>query len=74
MVTIGALLADPKYPEKLILQKVFCALTSCSREDLRMRLDKELDEDLLKKITDAHILYVRDKKPLEYLLGYAEFF
>lgn len=27
MVTIGNLLADPKYPEKLILQKVFYMLT-----------------------------------------------
>ncbi len=74
MVTIGGLLADPKYPEKLILQKLFCAFTSCSREDLRSKMDEEMDADLQKKMIDAYTMYVRDKKPLEYLLGYVEFF
>jgi len=74
MVTIGGLLADPKYPEKLILQKLFCAFTSCSREDLRSKMDEEMDADLQKKMIDAYSMYVRDKNPLEYLLGYVEFF
>jgi len=74
MVTIGGLLADPKYPEKLILQKLFCAFTSCSREDLRSKMDEEMDADLPKKMIDAYTMYARDKKPLEYLLGYVEFF
>jgi len=39
-----------------------------------MKLNEELDEALLKKIIDAHTMYVRDKKPLEYLLDYVEFF
>jgi methylase of polypeptide subunit release factors len=74
MVTIGALLADPKYPEKLILQKLFCAYTSCEREDLRSKMDEEMTDDLTKKMFDAYTMYARDKKPLEYLLGYVEFF
>jgi len=74
MVTIGALLADPKYSEKLILQKLFCAYTSCSREDLRSKMDEEMDADLTKKMIDAYDMYVLHKKPLEYLLGYVEFF
>jgi release factor glutamine methyltransferase len=74
MVTIWSLLADPKRPEKLILQKLFCAFTSCSREDLRSKMDEEMNADLLKKMIDAYDMYALHKKPLEYLLGYAEFF
>lgn len=74
MVTLWTLLSDPKYPEKLILQKLYCALTWYSREELRLRSEDELPDDLAKKIVEAHDLYVHEKKPIEYLLGYVEFF
>jgi hypothetical protein len=71
---IGNLLQDPKYSEKFVLQKLLCLLLGCTREDLWMGVDSELDDEVVQKIISAYGDYAIKKKPLEYVLGHVDFF
>jgi release factor glutamine methyltransferase len=71
---VGQLLQDPKYSEKFVLQKFLCALLNCTRECLWTDVDRELDNEMVQKISLAYDDYAVKKKPLEYVLGHVDFF
>ncbi|MCX6823329.1 MAG: peptide chain release factor N(5)-glutamine methyltransferase [candidate division SR1 bacterium] len=71
---VGKLLQDPKYSEKFVLQKLLCALLNCTREYLWTDVDRELDNEMVQKISLAYDDYAIKKKPLEYVLGHVDFF
>ncbi len=71
---IGSLLQDPKYGEKFVLQKLLCLFLWCTREELWTDLDRELDNEMVQKISLAYDDYAIKKKPLEYVLGHVDFF
>jgi len=54
--------------DKFVLQKFLCAFLSCSREELRMDMNRELSDELIQKVLVAYKSYVEDKKPLEFIL------
>ena len=60
--------------DKFVLQKFLCAFLSCSREELRMDMNRELSDELIQKVLVAYKSYVEDKKPLEFILGHVDFF
>lgn len=60
--------------DKFVLQKFLCAFLSCSREELRIDMDKELSHELIQKVLVAYKSYVEDKRPLEFILGHVDFF
>ena len=71
---VGQLLQDPKYSEKFVLQKLLCVLLDCTREDLWTDVDRELNDEMVQKISLAYDDYAIKKKPLEYVLGHVDFF
>lgn len=60
--------------DKFVLQKFLCTFLSCSREELRIDMDKELSDEIIQKVLVAYKSYVEDKKPIEYILGHVDFF
>ena len=68
------LLQDPNYKKKFVLEKLLCHFLSKTREELWIQGDIEIAGDTLEKIQKAYREYVEGEKPLEYILGYVEFF
>lgn len=68
------LLQDPNYKKKFVLEKLLCHFFSKTREELWIQGDIEITGDTLEKIQKAYREYVEEEKPLEYILGYVEFF
>ena len=73
-MTVGSLLQNPKYTEKFVLEKLLCLFLQCTREELWTDEKRQLDDDQVQKILSAYDDYVVKKKPLEYVMGYVEFF
>jgi len=70
---ISELFANPKYPDKFILEKFACYFLECSREQLWLH-QEPLNPQILNQILTAYDKHVHKKQPLEYILGYVEFF
>ncbi len=68
------LLQDPNYKKKFVLEKLLCHFLSKTREELWIQGDIKITGDTLEKIQKAYREYVEEEKPLEYILGYVEFF
>jgi len=71
---LSELIGREDLKDKFVLQKFLCAFLSCSREELRIDMDKELSDELIQKVLVAYKSYVEDKRPLEYILGHVDFF
>lgn len=71
---LAQLLQDPQYKKKFVLEKLLCHYLSKTREELWIESNLELDSTFLQKIQTAYREYVEEEKPLEYILGYVEFF
>lgn len=65
---------NPEYPQKFALEKFICYFLGLSREEVRTKSDQELTPDQETQIITAYNAYVIDKKPIEYVLGFVEFF
>lgn len=71
---IQDLIANPDYPQKIILQKLICHYLNISREDIRINSDNEISNSNLDKIITWYNSYINDSKPLDYIIWYVEFF
>lgn len=71
---IESLLQDKNYPQKRMLENLICYFLEITREELWLKLDEDLSDDILEKIRIWYTDYVEKKKPLEYVLGFVEFF
>lgn len=71
---LSELLARPDLTEKFVLQKFLCMFLGCSREELRMNMDREVSDENIQKTLAAYKSYVEEKKPMEYILGHVDFF
>ena len=68
------LLQDPGYKKKFVLEKLLAHFLNKTREELWIDSEFEIDSETLTTIQKAYREYVEDEKPLEYILGYVEFF
>ncbi len=71
---IRDLLADQKYQQKKVLEKILCHHTAWTKEELVRRYDDEISAEIVGKIQRDYDLYVKEDKPLEYIFWYVEFF
>ena len=71
---IELLINNPEYPQKFALEKFVCYFLNMTREEMRTKLDQELKHDQENQIITAYNSYVIDKKPIEYVLWFVEFF
>lgn len=71
---IESLINNPEYTQKFALEKFICYFLGLTREDMRTQSDQELTSDQENQIITAYKSYVIDKKPIEYVLWFVEFF
>lgn len=68
------LIQDPAYKKKFVLEKLLCHYLDKKREELRIDWGMEIDGDTIEKVKKWYQEYVEEEKPLEYILGFVEFF
>jgi release factor glutamine methyltransferase len=68
------LLQDTKFKNKKVLFKLLSHYLGVGKEDLIKLYDKNLSQELVVKIEQDYFAFEKDKKPLEYILGYVKFF
>ena len=71
---LQALIQNPAYKKKFVLEKLLCHYLDKTRTKLWTDAEQELSEELVKKIQEDYRAYEEDEKPLEYILGFVEFF
>ena len=71
---LQALIQNPAYKKKFVLEKLLCHYLDKARTELWTDAEQELSEELVKKIQEDYRAYEEDEKPLEYILGFVEFF
>ena len=71
---LQALIQNPAYKKKFVLEKLLCHYLDKTRTELWTGAEQELSEELVKKIQEDYRAYEEDEKPLEYILGFVEFF
>lgn len=73
-MTIWQLISDSTFPQKHILNKLVCHFMEMTREQLYLESEKEVSDSIYDKIKTAYYAYTVDKKPMEYVLWFVEFF
>lgn len=73
-MTIRDILSDPTLQQKKILEKLLCFYADITKEDIFISYEKELTKDQYDNIIAWYNAYTKDKKPLEFILGFVEFF
>lgn len=73
-MTIEQLISNPEYKEKFVLQKLICYFLDYTKEEMRLNASQEITADQEKKILEVYHDIVDNNKPLEYALGFVEFF
>ena len=71
---LQALIQNPAYKKKFVLEKLLCHYLDKTRTELWTDAEQELSEELVKRIQEDYRAYEEDEKPLEYILGFVEFF
>ena len=71
---LQALIQNPAYKKKFVLEKLLCHYLDKTRTELWTDAEQELSEELIKKIQEDYRAYEEDEQPLEYILGFVEFF
>lgn len=73
-MTIEDIIKKEGLTEKFVLQKLICYFFDLTKEEMWIHIDKQVTAEEEKKILDAYHEIVDNKKPLEYVLGFVEFF
>lgn len=74
LMLLQAFIQDPAFKKKFVLEKLLCHYLNKSRSELRIDADQEIPSDIEQKIRTDYRAYEEEDKPLEYLLGFVEFF
>jgi len=72
-MTILELLQSSEFPSKNIIEKLLCHVLHMERTELFTHSDQIVSAEHITHVREGYIAYTRDKKPLEYILGYVEF-
>jgi len=73
-MTIETLVSNPEYKEKFVMQKLICYFLDYTREEMWLNASQDINAEQEKKILDTYHDVVDNNKPLEYALGFVEFF
>jgi len=73
-MTVWDLLSDSFFQQKKVLEKLLCHYTWLTKEQLITSYDIELTNEQIENIKRWYLEYTVEKKPLEYIMGFVEFF
>lgn len=65
---------NPEYKKKFVLEKLLCHYLNKSRAQLWTDGEEEISPEVLALVEKWYHAYVDEEKPLEYVLGFVEFF
>lgn len=71
---IQSFIQDGAFKKKFVLEKLLCHYLNKTRSELRTDGEQEIPAELEQQIRADYRAYEEDDKPLEYLLGFVEFF
>lgn len=71
---IRDLLADSYYQQKKVVEKLLCHYTGVTKEQLFTSYDTVLTKEQVDAIKTWYDAYTKDKRPLEFIMWYVEFF
>lgn len=71
---IQELIQEPVFKKKFVLEKLLCHYLNKERAQLRTDANEEVPAEIEQKIRADYRAYEEEDKPLEYLLGFVEFF
>jgi len=71
---IQSFIQDSAFKKKFVLEKLLCHYLNKTRSELRTDGEQEIPSALEQQIRADYRAYEEDDKPLEYLLGFVEFF
>ena len=71
---IQSFIQDSAFKKKFVLEKLLCHYLNKTRSELRTDGEQEIPAGLEQQIRADYRAYEEDDKPLEYLLGFVEFF
>jgi release factor glutamine methyltransferase len=73
-MNVRDLLSDKSLQQKKLLEKLLCHYTGLTKEQLITSYDQELTPGDVLNIKTWYDAYTKDKKPLEFIMWYVEFF
>lgn len=73
-MNIREILSDNYFQQKKVVEKLLCHYTWITKEQLFTSYEKELSKDEYDAIKLWYDAYTKDKKPLEFIMWYVEFF
>ena len=73
-MNIRNLLSDSYFQQKKVVEKLLCHYTWITKEQLFTSYEKELTKEEYDAIKLWYDAYTKDKKPLEFIMWYVEFF
>lgn len=73
-MNIRNLLSDSYFQQKKVVEKLLCHYAWITKEQLFTSYDKELTKEEYDAIKLWYDAYTKDKKPLEFIMWYVEFF
>ncbi len=71
---LQTLIQNPNFKKKFVLEKLLCHYLRKSRAELRTDAEQEIPQEILTKVQEDYRAYEEEDKPLEYLVGFVEFF
>ena len=73
-MTIEQLVSNPNLKEKFVLQRLICHFMHREKDEFWMNMSTELNPEMEAKITASYHMISDEKRPMEYVIGYVEFF
>lgn len=71
---LQALIQENTFKKKFVLEKLLCHYLNKTRAELRTDSEQEISNEIEQQIRADYRAYEEEDKPLEYLLGFVEFF
>lgn len=71
---LQSFIQNPTFKKKFILEKLLCHYLKKTRTELWTDAEQEIPQEIVKKVEADYHSYEDEGKPLEYLLGFVEFF
>lgn len=71
---LQTLIQNPAYKKKFVLEKLLCHYLNKSRTQLWTDGEQEIPAEIVAIVEKGYREYVEQEKPLEYVLGFVEFF
>lgn len=71
---LQTLIQEKSFKKKFVLEKLLCHYLNKTRAELRTDAEQEIPTEIEQQIRTDYRAYEEEDKPLEYLLGFVEFF